>query len=150
MLGDTVMVMRRVVVLSVVALGTALQTACGPSLQGKVVSAMEGCVALRNPLFKAGQAERALALPLPPEVEAFATQSAYRFGFKLYQAAAEAAETQAELTCALELGAHFQDPDVRVWLNTFLRSPDAPVVAHARRLLEKQLALVAGSGGAIR
>ena len=133
---------RRVAVLSAVALGTALQAACGPSLQGKVVSAMEGCVALRNPLFKAGQAERALALPLPPEVEAFATQSAYRFGFRLYQAAAEGAETQAELTCALELGAHFQDPDVRVWLSTFLRSPDAPVVAQAKRLLDKQLALI--------
>ncbi|AMW04410.1 hypothetical protein [Gemmatimonas phototrophica] len=138
MFGDSVTVTRRVVVLSAIALGTAFQTACGPGVADKVVSAMQGCVALRNPLFKAGQAEQALALPLPPAVDSLATQTAYAFGFNAYQQLADMAETQAELTCALELGARYEDADVRVWLKKYLRSPDAPVAAHAQRLLDKQ------------
>jgi hypothetical protein len=130
--------MRRMAVLSAVALGTAFQAACGPGVADKVVSAMQGCVAVRNPLFKAGRAEQALASPLPPAVEALATETAYAFGFGAYKQLAAVAETQAELTCAMELGSRYKDADVREWLRTFLRSPDAPVAAHAKRLLDKQ------------
>jgi hypothetical protein len=136
MLGHAVTRPMRVVVLSAVMLSTI---GCGSGLFAKAETAMTGCVAVRNPLFKAGRAEQALALPLPAAVETLATETAYNFGFKVYQEAAKAAETQAELTCALELGSHYVDEDVREWLTGFLGSPNPPVAAHAKRLLEKQL-----------
>lgn len=125
-----------VTVLGALALGTA----CGPSVRTKVATAMEGCLAVRNPLFKAGKAEQALATPLPPAIDSLAKQTAYTFGFIVYQETADAAETQAELTCALELGSWYVDEDVRMWLRYFSRSPNAPVAQHAQRLLERQLA----------
>lgn len=130
---------RRIVtmVLSALALGTV--TACGPSVRTKVADAMEGCLSVRNPLFKAGQAAQALATPLPAKIDSLANQTAYSFGFIVYQEAADAAETQAELTCALELGAHYEHEDVRKWLQYFSRSPNAPVAQHAKRLYEQQL-----------
>ena len=126
-----------VMVLSAFALGAI--TACGPSVRTKVVNAMEGCLAVRNPLFKAGQAARALATPLPPAIDSLASQTAYSVGFSVYQEAADVAETQAELTCALELGARYEHPDVRQWLQRYWRSPDASVAQHARRLHDQQL-----------
>ena len=125
-------------VLSTITVGTLM--ACGPSARTKVVNAMEGCLAVRNALFKAGQADQALATPLPAAIDSLADQTAYSVGFNAYQEVAEAAETQAELTCALELGAHYQHEDVRTWLQSFWRSPDAPVAQHARRLHDQQLA----------
>jgi len=124
-------------VLSALALGT--MTACGSSVRSKVIDAMSGCVQARNALFKAGKADVALATPLPAAIDSIADETAYRFGFLVYQEAANAAETQAELTCALELGAHYEHADVRTWLQYFFRSPDAPVAQHAKRLYEKQL-----------
>jgi hypothetical protein len=141
--GYPVMITRRLMVLSALALGTVIQAGCGPSVRDKVASAMEGCLAVRNPLFKAGQPEQALALPLPPAIDRLANETAYSFGFIVYQETADAAETQAELTCALELGAHFEDEEVRKWLNYFSRSPNPAVGAHAKRLLDKQLAQIA-------
>jgi hypothetical protein len=124
--------------LSAGTLGIAL-TGCGPSVRENVASAMEGCLAVRNPLFTAGRYDEALATKLPPAIETLANQTAYTFGFIVYQETADAAETQAELTCALELGAHYEHEDVRAWLNYFSRSPNAPVAAHAKRLYEAQL-----------
>lgn len=151
MLGHAVsrVITRRVAaMLSACALGLA-GTACGPSVRAKVASAMEGCLTTRNALFKAGEYDKALATKLPAPIDTLADQTAYSFGFIVYQEAADAAETQAELTCALELGSHYEHEDVRAWLKHFTRSPNAPVAAHAKRLYEAQLvrigrAVVAG------
>lgn len=134
----------RWVVLGALALGTA----CGPSVRTQVAQGMAGCVAAREPLFTAGQAERALATPLPPAVDALASKTAYPAGFFAYQDEAEFAETQTELTCALELGARLEDAKVRAWLRYYMQSPDAPVAQHAQRLLERQLETLASTRNA--
>lgn len=130
---------RRMVTMLGACVLSVVATACGPGVRTKVANAMEGCLAVRNPLFKAGKYDEALATKLPPAVETLADQTAYTFGFIVYQETADAAETQAELTCALELGSHYEHEDVRAWLNYFSRSPNAPVAAHAKRLYEAQL-----------
>lgn len=132
---------RIATMLGACALGIAV-SACGPSVQTKVTDAMLGCLTQRNALFKAGRANEALAGKLPAAIDSLADQTAYSFGFALYQQVADAAETQAELTCALELASHYQHEDVRAWLKKFERSPDAPVAAHAKRLYEAQLARI--------
>lgn len=132
---------RVIPMLGACALGLAVG-ACGPSVRTKVAQAMEACLAVRNPLFVAGKFDEALATKLPPAVETLADQTAYTFGFIVYQETADAAETQAELTCALELGSHYEHEDVRAWLKYFARSPNVPVAAHARRLYEAQLARI--------
>jgi hypothetical protein len=129
---------RVATMLGVYALSIAV-SACGPSVRAKVASAMEGCLTVRNELFKAGRADEALAKKLPAAIDSLADQTAYSFGFIVYQEAADAAETQAELTCALELGSHYEHEDVRAWLKYFARSPNPPVAAHAKRLYEAQL-----------
>jgi hypothetical protein len=133
--------MKRQQVLAMMLGAVALSTtaACGSSVRSKVIDAMSGCVQARNALFKSGKADVALATPLPAAIDSLADETAYRFGFLVYQEAANAAETQAELTCALELGAHYEHADVRTWLKYFFASPDAPVSQHARRLYEQQL-----------
>jgi hypothetical protein len=143
MLGHAVSAVRKrsrrlITMLGACALGVVI-TGCGPSVRAKVASAMEGCLAVRNPLFTAGQFDRALATKLPAAIDTLADQTAYSFGFIVYQETADAAETQAELTCALELGSHYEHEDVRAWLNYFSRSPNAAVAAHAKRLYEQQL-----------
>ncbi len=145
MLGHAVTRSRSVVrvatMLGACALGIAV-SACGPSVRTKVANAMEGCLTVRNDLFKAGRADEALARKLPAAIDSLADQTAYSFGFIVYQEAADAAETQAELTCALELGSHYEHEDVRSWLKYFARSPNAPVAAHAKRLYEAQMARI--------
>lgn len=138
MMRPRVPVLRVAAMLGALALSIVVG-ACGPSVRTKVADAMAGCVAERNALFKAGRAAEALAGKLPAAIDSLADQTAYRVGFVLYQQVAAAAETQTELTCALELGSHYDHEDVRAWLKTFERSPDAPVVAHAKRLYEAQL-----------
>lgn len=132
---------RLVSMLGVCALSIGA-AACGPSVQSKVISAMEGCLAVRNPLFKAGRAAEALATKLPAAVDSLADKTAYAFGFVAYQQLAQAAETQAELTCAMELASHYQHDDVAAWLRTFERSPDAPVSSLAKQLYEAQMARI--------
>ncbi|MCA2989137.1 hypothetical protein [Gemmatimonas sp.] len=124
--------------LSAVALSTVV-AGCGAGLRDKVVTAMSECVAVRNPLFKAGRPNEALATKLPAAVDSLAAETAYSFGFALYQEAAEAADTQAELTCVLELGSHYAHEDTRAWLTRYTRHPDEPVAALAKQLYEAQL-----------
>ncbi|GAB1342184.1 hypothetical protein [Gemmatimonas sp.] len=126
------------------ALGLVV-AACGPGVRTNVANAMEGCLTVRNPPFKAGRFDEALAAKLPPAIDSLADKTAYSFGFIVYQETADAAETQAELTCALELGSHYEHEDVRAWLQYFSRSPNAPVAAHAKRLYEDQLARIGRS-----
>lgn len=126
----------------VVLSAMALSTGCGPGVRTKVADAMSGCMAVRNPLFTAGKPEQALAIPMPAALDTLARQTAYSFGLIVYQETADAAETQAEVTCALELGSRYESEDTRAWLEYFTRHPNAPVAAHARKLLDTQLALI--------
>jgi hypothetical protein len=128
------MIKHSAVVLGVLLLGTA----CGENVRARVGRAMAGCVATRNPAFTRGDGARALDVPLSPDVEAEAKRTAYAFGLIVYQETADLAKTQAELTCALELGAYYESDDTRAWLRQFSRHPDAPVSALATRLLERQ------------
>ena len=116
----------------------ALSTGCGASIRTKVIEAMEGCLAVRNPAFVRGDGDRALTLPLPAAVLTMADRTAYAAGLRTYQQAAADAETQAELTCAMELGARYRSDDTREWLATFMRHPNAPVANLAKRLLDAQ------------
>lgn len=146
MLGDAVMRVRQnglrvATMLGVCALSIGAG-ACGPGVRTKVANAMAGCLAVRNPLFKAGRADEALATKLPPAIDSLADQTAYAFGFIVYQETADEAQTQAELTCALELGSHYEHDDVRAWLKYFGRSPNPPVAALAKRLYEAQFARI--------
>ncbi len=116
----------------------ALSTGCGASIRTKVIEAMEGCLAVRNPAFVRGDGERALEVPLPAAVLTMADKTAYAAGLRTYQQAATDAETQAELTCAIELAAHYKSDDTHEWLATFTRHPNAPVAKLATRLLAAQ------------
>ncbi|WP_373067479.1 hypothetical protein [Gemmatimonas sp.] len=121
------------------ALGAlALCTGCGPSLATTAMNAMQGCIDVRNPAFVRGDGEQALAIPLPVAVDLLASRTAYKFGLRLYQQAAAEAETQAELTCALELGSRLKSDDTREWIGTFTRHPNAPVANLAKRLMNLQ------------
>lgn len=115
-----------------------LSTGCGPSLRTSASNAMQGCLDVRNPAFVRGDGERALSIPLPAAVDLLANRTAYQFGLRLYQQAAAEAETQAELTCALELGSRLKSDDTREWIGTFTRHPNAPVANLAKRLLDSQ------------
>lgn len=114
---------------------SALSTGCGASVATRVTEAMEGCLAVRNPAFVRGDGERALEVPLPAAVLTMADKTAYAAGLRTYQQAATDAETQAELTCAIELAARYKSDDTREWIATFLRHPNAPVAGLAKRLL---------------
>jgi hypothetical protein len=116
----------------------ALSTGCGASLRTKVIEAMEGCLAVRNAAFVRGDGDRALALPLPATVLSMADKTAYSAGLRTYQQAAADAETQAELTCAMELGGRYKSDDTREWLATFTGHPNAPVANLAKQLLDAQ------------
>ncbi|WP_309672777.1 hypothetical protein [Gemmatimonas sp.] len=117
----------------------ALSTGCGPSVRTRVANAMQGCLAVRNPAFVRGEGERALSIPLPPAVDSLASGTAYTFGLIVYQETADQATTQAEVTCALELGSRYESEDTREWLGDFSRHPNAPVANLAKRLLDGQL-----------
>ncbi len=117
----------------------ALSTGCGPSVRTRVATAMEGCLAIRNPAFVRGEGEQALAVPLPASIDSLAKGTAYTFGLIVYQETADEATTQAEVTCALELGSRYESEDTRDWLGYFSRHPNAPVANLAKRLLDQQL-----------
>jgi len=129
--------MRTRVVVTVLS-ALALSTGCGPSLGASATNAMQGCIDVRNPAFVRGDGEQALAIVLPAAVDSLAIRTAYSFGLSLYQQAAEQATTQAELTCALELGSRYKSDDTRDWISTFTRHPNAPVANLAKRLLALQ------------
>ncbi|WP_310571549.1 hypothetical protein [Gemmatimonas sp.] len=130
--------MKTRVIITVLS-AVALSTGCGPSVRTRVANAMQGCLAVRNPAFVRGEGERALSIPLPPAVDSLASGTAYTFGLIVYQETADQATTQAEVTCALELGSRYESEDTRDWLNYFSRHPNAPVANLATRLLDGQL-----------
>jgi hypothetical protein len=120
------------------SLATLPLVACGGTLGGRVERTMAGCIAARNPAFLEGDPTAALAVPLPPVVDTLARRIAPKYALPVYQAHAAAATTQAELTCALELGAFYVDPETVGWLTPYARHPDAAVATLARRLLAVQ------------
>lgn len=115
----------------------ALGTACGEGVRARVAHAMDGCVAARNDAFKRGDGEAALAIPLPKAVDSLANETAYTFGLIVYQETSDMAQTQTELTCALELGSRFDSKETREWLEYYSRHPNAPVANLAKRQLAK-------------
>jgi hypothetical protein len=119
--------------LGVIVMGAA----CGEPLFKRVAKAMNGCLAVRDPVFKQGDGLAAIATPLPAAVDSIASETAYTYGLISYQQEGDAAQTQAELTCALELGAHYNHPDTEAWLAMYLKHPNAPVAALARRELNR-------------
>jgi hypothetical protein len=120
-------------------LGVLLFTAaCGEGLVARVDRAMDGCLAVRNPLFTQGAGEQAVATLLPSTVGALAERTAYEAGLRMYKGIAEVAGTQADLTCAMELASYYKHQDTRDWLMTFLKHPNAPVVVLAKRLVADQ------------
>jgi hypothetical protein len=133
--GDAVM--RRLLTLLVVPSANARGTACGESVRTRVARAMDGCVAARNDAFKRGDGVAALAIPLPKAVDSLANATAYTFGLITYQETSDEAKTQAELTCALELGARFDSRETREWLDYYAKHPDAPVATVAARELKR-------------
>lgn len=108
---------------------------CGESLNDRINRAMDGCVAARNPVFVAGGGETALDTPLPPAVDSLAQTLAYQYPFEAFREIATAAQTQAVLTCALELGARFDDAETRRWLRMYQQHPSPAVAIAATRLL---------------
>lgn len=131
------MILRRLLVLLTVPGALALGTGCGESVRTRVARAMDGCVAARNDAFKRGDGEAALAIPLPKAVDSLANETAYTFGLIVYQETSDEAKTQAELTCALELGSRYDSRDTREWLEYYSRHPNAPVANLAKRQLQK-------------
>lgn len=114
-----------------------LAACAGGGLDARVTSAMDGCMAVRNPAFVAGNGATALDTPLPAAVDSMMANLRYKAAFERFQSIAEGATTQAILVCALELGASDPTPEARRWVATYLRHPNEPVQAAAQRLLER-------------
>lgn len=125
--------MRLLVLLSALP----LLAACGGGLDARVNPAMDACVAVRNPVFVAGNGATALDTPLPAAVDSMLVELRYKAAFERFQAIAEEATTQAVLVCALELGGADRTPEARRWLQTYLKHPNEPVQIAARTLLAK-------------
>ncbi len=124
----------RVLTLSV----ACLVAGCGKTLGTLTEQAMDGCMAVRNPQFKAGQGATALDTPLPDSVRTAADKLAYARAFANFQQITDIAGDQATLVCALELASHYKHGDVAVLLYKYARHPDAGVALSARRLLKTQ------------
>ncbi len=117
-------------------LGTALLlTGCGKTLGTRVTEAMDGCIAQRNPAFKAGQGATALDTPLPDSLSKEAEKLGYQRALTNYERIAESAGDQVSLVCALELASYYKHGDVGVLLWKYTKHPDAAVAESARKLL---------------
>lgn len=115
----------------------ALAAACGGGLDARVVPAMDGCVAARNPVFLAGNGATALDTPLPAAVDSMARALRYKAAFERFQEFASGARTQAQLVCALELGSYDASWAARRWIEPYTKHPDAAVQAAAQQLLTR-------------
>ncbi len=130
--------MQHVVRRSVVVLGLLpMLAACGETLASRVEKSMDGCLAQRNPLFVAGRGAEAVQLPLTPEVEAIARKLDYPGAFRQFKGLAEKAATQAILTCALDLAAHFSLPEGKEFVQLYTKHPNADVAAAAQRYVAR-------------
>ena len=120
-----------------IVLGAGVVSACGEPLQARVFKAMDGCMLARNDAFKRGDGDAAIDIPLPKAVDSLAAATAYKYGMIAYQQISEGAETQAELTCALELGSRYDSRETRGWLAAYVQHPNTPVSTLAKRQLAK-------------
>ena len=110
-------------------------TGCGKTLGTRVTEAMDGCIAQRNPAFKAGQGATALDTPLPDSLSKEAEKLGYQRALTNYERIAESAGDQVSLVCALELASYYKHGDVGVLLWKYTKHPDAAVAESARNLL---------------
>lgn len=117
------------------AASLVLLAGCGKTLGTLVTEAMDGCIALRNPAFKAGQGATALNTPMPDSLSKAADKLAYQRALTNYERIAETASDQVTLVCALELASHYKNGDVAVLLWKYTKHPDAAVAVSARQLL---------------
>ncbi len=114
-----------------------LLTGCGKTLGTRVTEVMDGCIAQRNPAFKAGQGVTALQTPLSDSLSADAAKLAYQRALVNYERIAESAGEQVTLVCALELASYYKNGDVGVFLWKYTKHPDAAVAESARKLLRE-------------
>lgn len=126
---------RRALLVAASAGSMALLAGCGKTLGTKITEAMDGCIALRNPAFKAGQGATSLETPLPDSLAKAADKIAYQRAMTSFEQIAESAGDQVTLVCALELASHYKNGDVAVMLWKYTKHPDAAVAVSARQLL---------------
>lgn len=118
-----------------------LLASCGSTVGSMVTEAMDGCIAARNPVFTSGHGADALKTPLPANSEMLAKRFAYARGFKVLQKVAVGARDQVTLVCALDLMTHNPDPDVRLFVEPYLRHPSPDVASNTRQLLDRYAAM---------
>ncbi len=126
---------------SAVAVGVLMLsalTACGPSLTNMAGTAMDSCIAVRNPLFTSGQGGVALDTPLPPDAETIANRLNYQRGFAMFRDIAESAADQATLVCALDLASRYRDGEATRFVTRYLKHPSPDVAKAAQILLDRQ------------
>ncbi len=119
------------------ALAAVLLGACGESLSTMTTTAMDGCIAARNPVFMSGHGADALKTPLPKDVEALAMRLRYDRAFKTLKVIAENAKDQVTLVCALDIMSHNGYIDVRLFVERYLKHPSPDVALNARLLLDR-------------
>ena len=112
-------------------------SACGETVGSLVTRAMDGCISARGPVFASGHGADALTTPLSNDVDAIAMKLRYARGFKMFSTVAENAKDQVTLVCALDLMSYNSDPDVRRFLERYLKHPTPDVVSNVQRLLAR-------------
>lgn len=127
---------RRMLALSVTAATVAL-SACGASADTLATRAMDGCLSVRGPVFASGRGADALTTPLSKEVDAIAMKLRYPRGFKIFGTVAENAKDQVTLVCALDLMSYNADPDVKRFVEQYLKHPTPDVVTNVQRILAR-------------
>ncbi len=126
----------RTLAASTVAVGTL--AACGSSLVTRTTTAMDACIAVRNPLFTSGRGGVALDTPLPPAADSTANTLNYQRGFEMFKAIAESAEDQVTLVCALDLASRYGDSESTRFITRYLKHPSPDVATAAQILLDRR------------
>ena len=127
----------RGVSVAIVAAAVVALSACGESAGTLATRAMDGCISTRGPVFASGRGADALKTALSKDVDAIAMQLRYSRGFKLFSAVAENAKDQVTLVCALDLMSYNSDPDVKRFVERYLKHPTPDVVTNVQLLLAR-------------
>lgn len=122
---------------AVVAIAAVALSACGEGVGTLATRAMDGCISARGAVFASGHGADALKTPLPKDVDAIAMKLRYSRGFKTFSIVAENAKDQVTLICALDLMSYNNDPDVKRFLERYLKHPTADVVTNVQLLLAR-------------
>ena len=127
----------RHVSVTIAAVAVVALPACGESVGTLATRAMDGCISARGPVFASGHGADALKTALSKDVDAIAMKLRYSRGFKLFSAVAENAKDQVTLVCALDLMSYNGDPDVKRFVERYLKHPTPDVVTNVQLLLER-------------